>query len=63
MYNPECPKNEAAEQHGKILKSIKIKEKQASDAKSKGMHASFGILMEEITELRRKLRKQQTGGR
>ncbi len=63
MNNLEGSRTEAANQYERILKSIQNKEKQANDAKNKGMHASFSICMEEIAELKKKLRKQQSGGK
>ena len=63
MYNTENQRNNSAEQYERLLRSIKLKERQAVDAKSKGMHASFSVIMEELSELKRRLRKQQMGGR
>lgn len=56
-------KNETLKLYEKLSKSIRDKEKQALEAKSKGMHASFSILSAEISELKRQLRKQQMGSR
>ena len=61
MNNLEGQKNETANKYERILKSIQNKERQASEAKSKGMHASFSICMEEIAELKKRLRKEQSG--
>lgn len=55
--------NNAAEELERIQKSLKTKEKQAQEAKEKGMHTSYSNLMEEITELKRKLRQHQMGGK
>ncbi|NLV68925.1 MAG: hypothetical protein GXY14_14745 [Spirochaetes bacterium] len=55
--------NKAAEELERIQKSLRNKEKKAQEAKEKGMHTSYGILMEEITELKRKLRKHQMGSK
>jgi len=63
MYNSESVKNNSSEYYQKLLKSIKTKEKQALEAKTRGMHASFSLLSEEISQLKRKLRKQQMGSR
>jgi len=63
MYNLESQRSESSAQYERLLRSIKNKEKQAMDAKAKGMHSSFSILMEELSELRRRLRKEQMGSR
>lgn len=63
MYNRESRRNERETQYETLLKTIRNKEKQAMDAKAKGMHSSFSILMEELSELRRRLRKEQMGCR
>ncbi len=56
-------RNKAAEELERIQKSLRNKEKQAMEAKEKGMHTSYGNLMAEISELRRKLRQHQMGGK
>lgn len=63
MYSVESVQNPSLEQYEKLSKSIRAKEKMAKEAKIKGMHASFSLLSEEISELKRKLRKQQMGSR
>jgi len=63
MYNVESVQNPSLEQYEKLSRSIRAKERMAREAKTKGMHASFSILSEEICELKRKLRKQQMGSR
>lgn len=55
--------NNAADELERIQKSLRNKEKQAQEAKEKGMLTSYGNLMEEITELKRKLRQHQMGGK
>jgi uncharacterized alpha-E superfamily protein len=63
MSNVSTRSNKAADELEKIQKSLRSKEKQAQEAKEKGMHTSYGNLMAEITELKRKLRQHQMGGK
>ena len=63
MYNRESSRNGRETQYETLLKTIRNKEKQAMDAKAKGMHSSFSILMEELSELKRRLRREQMGSR
>lgn len=63
MSNVSTRGNKAAEELEKIQKALRSKEKKAQEAKEKGMQTSYGLLMEEITELKRKLRKHQMGGK
>lgn len=50
-----------SETMGRLVKSLKRKELQAVRAKNRGMHSTYGNLMSEITELKRKVRKCQMG--
>jgi len=56
-------KNRAVDELERIQRSLKNKERQAMEAKEKGMHTSYGNLMQEISELKRKLRQHQMGGK
>lgn len=63
MNGLNTQKSNTAEQLERIQKSLKIKERQAMEAKEKGMHTSYSNLMEEISELKRKMRQHQMGGK
>lgn len=43
--------------------SLKKKEEEATKAKSKGMHATYGNLMLEINLLKSKMKKMQMGSK
>ncbi len=45
----------------RLQASLQKKEKEARVAREKGMHSTFGNLMCEISELKRKVRKCQMG--
>jgi len=47
----------------KLEMSLKKKEEEARNAKSKGMHTTYGNLMLEINLIKTKMKKMQMGSR
>ena len=61
MLTLDRKKKLSKDQYDRIEISIKRKEAQAKIAKQKGMQTTFGNLMDEISQLKTKLKKLQMG--
>lgn len=63
MNSVDSKRKDSANILERLQSSLQQKERQAIEAREKGMHSSFSLLMEEIIELRRRVRQKMMGGK